>query len=161
MASKGEALDQFDIRLLAAIQRNAELTQAELSQLVNLSAAQCSRRLDRLRSDGFVQNVVAILNPEKLGFSVVAHTLVSLRAHTEEGNEQLHRFVETAPEILECYSQTGEADFLMKIVASDLDHLSVFLERMIKVAGGLASVRSSIVLRTLKKSTELPLQIMR
>lgn len=160
MASKGKALDQFDIRLLAGLQKNAELTQAELSQLVNLSAAQCSRRLDRLRSEGFVQNVVAILNPEKLGLSVVAHTLVSLRVHTEESNEQLHRFIETSREILECYSQTGEADFLMKIVASDLDHLSVFLERMIKFTGGLASVRSSIVLRTLKKSTELPLQIM-
>jgi Lrp/AsnC family leucine-responsive transcriptional regulator len=160
MASKVQALDQFDIRLLAAIQRNAELTQTELSQVVNLSAAQCSRRLDRLRSEGLIQNVVAILNPEKLGFTVVAHTLVSLRAHTDEGNTQLHRFIEAAPEILECYSQTGDADFLMKIMASDLDHLSVFLERMIKASGGLASVTSSIVLRTLKKSTELPLQIM-
>lgn len=154
------SLDQFDVKLLAAIQKNAELTQVELSQMVNLSAAQCSRRLERLRGDGLVQNVVAILNPEKLGFSVVAHTLVSLRSHTDEGNAQLHRFIETAPEILECYSQTGDADFLMKIVARDLDHLSVFLERMIKVTGGLASVTSSIVLKTLKKSTELPLQIL-
>lgn len=154
------SLDQFDVKLLAAIQKNAELTQIELSQMVNLSPAQCSRRLDRLRGDGLVQNVVAILNPEKLGFSVVAHTLVSLRSHTDEGNAQLHRFIETAPEILECYSQTGDADFLMKIVARDLDHLSVFLERMIKITGGLASVTSSIVLKTLKKSTELPLQIL-
>ncbi|MBB3165785.1 DNA-binding Lrp family transcriptional regulator [Rhizobium laguerreae] len=159
MTSKSHPLDLFDVRLLAAIQSNAELTQTELSQVVNLSAAQCSRRLDRLRSEGLIQNVVAILNPEKLGFSVVAHTLVSLRSHTEEGNAQLHRFIETAPEILECYSQTGDADFLMKIVASDLDHLSIFLERMIKATGGLASVTSSIVLRTIKKSTELPLQI--
>ena len=160
MSPSLSSLDPFDIKLLAAIQKNAELTQIELSQMVNLSPAQCSRRLDRLRGDGLVQNVVAILNPKKLGFAVVAHTLVSLRSHTDEGNAQLHRFIETAPEILECYSQTGDADFLMKIVARDLDHLSVFLERMIKVTGGLASVTSSIVLKTLKKSTELPLQIL-
>lgn len=159
MPPKPSSLDQFDIKLLAAIQKNAEVTQNELSQLVNLSPAQCSRRLERLRGEGLIQHVVAILNPEKLGFSVVAHTLVSLRSHTDEGNNQLHRFIATAPEILECYSQTGDADFLMKIVARDLEHLSLFLERMIKTTGGLASVTSSIVLRTLKKSTELPLHI--
>ena len=159
MSAKASSLDQFDIKLLAAIQKDAEVTQNELSQLVHLSPAQCSRRLEKLRAEGLIQNVVAILNAEKLGFSVVAHTQVSLRSHTEDGNSQLQRFIEKAPEILECYSQTGDADFLMKVVARDLDHLGKFLERMINTTGGLASVKSSIVLRTLKKSSELPLQI--
>ncbi|MFB2605997.1 Lrp/AsnC ligand binding domain-containing protein, partial [Rhizobium phaseoli] len=78
---------------------------------------------------------------------------------TEGGNERLHRFIETAPEILECYSQTGDADFLMKVMTRDLDHLSQFLERMIRVTDNLASVKSSIVLKTIKKTTALPLQI--
>ena len=158
---KQHSLDPFDVRLLAEIQKNAELTQSELSQRVNLSAAQCSRRLEKLRSEGYVQAVVAVLDPQKLGFSVVSHTLVSLRAHTEEENNLLHRFIATTPEILECYAQTGDADFLMKIIVSDLEHLSVLLDRMINVTGGLASVTSSIVLKTLKKSTELPLQILK
>lgn len=68
MSPKPSSLDQFDVKLLAAIQKNAEVTQNELSQLVNLSPAQCSRRLERLRGDGLIQHVVAILNPEKLGF---------------------------------------------------------------------------------------------
>ncbi|MBB4481843.1 MULTISPECIES: Lrp/AsnC family transcriptional regulator [Rhizobium] len=152
-------LDQFDIKLLAALQQDSEVTQSELSQKINLSATQCARRLERLRNEQYIQSVVAILNPAKLGFSVVAHTLVSLRAHTEGGNERLHRFIETAPEILECYSQTGDADFLMKVMTRDLDHLSQFLERMIRVTDNLASVKSSIVLKTIKKTTALPLQI--
>ncbi|MGO8657918.1 Lrp/AsnC ligand binding domain-containing protein, partial [Rhizobium ruizarguesonis] len=61
--------------------------------------------------------------------------------------------------ILECYSQTGDADFLMKVMTRDLEHLSQFLERMIRVTDNLASVKSSIVLKTLKKTTALPLQI--
>lgn len=76
-------LDQFDIKLLAALQQDSEVTQSELSQKINLSATQCARRLERLRNEQYIQSVVAILNPAKLGFSVVAHTLVSLRAHTE------------------------------------------------------------------------------
>ena len=84
-----------------------------------------------------------------------------LNAHTEEGNRQLLRFIEAAPEILECYSQTGDADFLMKIVVRDLDQLSAFVDRMIRSTGGLASIRSAIVLKTIKKTTELPLQLVR
>ncbi|MGO7422364.1 Lrp/AsnC family transcriptional regulator, partial [Rhizobium ruizarguesonis] len=65
-------LDQFDIKLLAALQQNSEVTQSELSQKVNLSATQCARRLERLRNEKYIQSVVAILNPVKLGFTVVA-----------------------------------------------------------------------------------------
>ena len=152
-------LDEFDIRLLAAVQADSEMTQAELSEKVNLSPTQCARRLDRLRKENYVERAVAILNPAQLGFKVVAHTAVRLNAHTEEGNRQLLRFIESAPEILECYSQTGDADFLMKIVVRDLDQLSAFVDRMIRSTGGLASIRSAIVLKTIKNTTELPLQL--
>lgn len=153
-------LDQFDIRLLAAIQVSSEMTQAELSERVNLSPTQCARRLERLRREGYIRGAVAILDAERLGFRVIAHTQVSLRAHTADGNALFHQFIDRSPEILECYSQTGEADFLLKIVTRDLDHLSALLERMIQSTGGLASVTSSIVLRTIKRTTALPLQLL-
>ncbi|ACP23142.1 putative transcriptional regulator, AsnC/Lrp family (plasmid) [Sinorhizobium fredii NGR234] len=151
-------LDQFDIRLLSAIQDNADLTNAELSELVALSGSQCARRLERLRQEGFIEKSVCVLSAKKLGLAVTAYTTISLSSHTEEGNRRLHSFIEDAPEILECYSQTGDADFLIKITVKDLDHLSAFLERMIHKAGGLLSVKSSIMLKTIKKTNSLPLK---
>jgi DNA-binding Lrp family transcriptional regulator len=153
--------DQFDVKLLSLLQRGAEMTHAELSQHVHLSPTQCARRLEKLRKDGYISNLVAVLNPEKLGLRVQAHTLVSLGQHTEEKNEQFRRFIESAPEVLECYAQTGESDLIMKVVATDLDHLGDFLDRMIRISGGLASVKSCIVLKTIKKTNALPLAFLR
>lgn len=151
-------LDRFDLRLLAALQERGDISHVELSERVHLSPTQCSRRLERLRQQGYIQKIVAILNPELMGLDVVVHILVSLRSHTENGNAHFHKFIVDSPEVIECYSQTGDADFLMKIMTRDLVHLSEFLDRLIAAAGGLASVRSSVVLKTIKKTTELPLQ---
>jgi DNA-binding Lrp family transcriptional regulator len=151
-------LDGFDMRILAAIQTRGDISHVELSEAVHLSPTQCARRLQRLRAEGYVRGVVALLDPEKLGFSVTAHTLVQLRSHDEPTNHAFRRFVADADEIVGCWSQTGDVDYLLRIVVRDLGHLADLIERIEAVTGGVASLRSSIVLKEFKSSTALPLK---
>jgi DNA-binding Lrp family transcriptional regulator len=150
-------LDGFDLRILAAVQQRGDISHVDLAERVHLSPTQCARRLERLKEQGYIRQIVAILDPELVGLTVVAHSLVSLRSHDEAANAAFRKFILGASEVVECYSQTGDADFLMKVMTRDLPHLSDFVDRLIAAAGGLASLRSSIVLKTVKKTTELPL----
>ena len=147
-------MDEFDIRILRAIQRSGDLTQAQLAEKVHLSASQCARRLERLRCEGYIGHTVTLLDREKLGLTVLAHLLISLREHQREQNEAFRRFVMDAPEVLECHMQSGEIDLLLKVAVRDLDALADFIDRLIGVTGGLAALRSSIVLRSIKTSNE-------
>lgn len=149
-------LDAYDLRLLRAIQREASLTHAKLAESVHLSASQCARRLDRLRADGYVERAVTMLSRERLGLSVLAHVLVSLREHTRERNDAFQRFVLETPEVLECYMQSGEVDLILKVAVRDLAALADFIDRLISVTGGVTALKSSIVLRAIKATTEMP-----
>jgi DNA-binding Lrp family transcriptional regulator len=148
----GLKLDQFDERLLTVLQVQGDLTQAELAERVHLSPTQCARRVARLKQEGYIRGVCAVVDHKKLGFSVLSHTQVSVRSHDGSVNAAFRTFVESAPEIVECYTQTGDADYILKILCRDLDNLSDFLERMMKATGGVASVRSSLALQQIKQA---------
>jgi len=153
MTSAG--LDQFDERLLAVLQVQGDLTQAQLAERVHLSPTQCARRISRLRQEGYIQGYCAIVDHKKLGFSILSHTLVTVRSHDETANSAFRAFVQGSPEVIECYTQTGDADYLLKVLCRDLDDLSDFLERLVKATGGVASVRSSVALQQIKRSPRL------
>jgi Lrp/AsnC family transcriptional regulator, leucine-responsive regulatory protein len=148
-------LDDFDIRILRAIQRSGDLTQAQLAEKAHLSASQCARRLERLRQKGYIDRTVTLLNRERLGLAVLAHVLVSLREHQGEQNEAFRSFIMDAPEVLECHMQSGDIDLILKVAVRDLRALADFIDRLIAVTGGLAALRSSIVLRSIKTANEL------
>jgi len=154
-----DELDVFDLRLLAAIQAKGDMTQAELSEKVHLSPTQCARRLQRLRNDGYVRDIVAILDPERLGINIIAHTLVGLRNHDDETGKAFRAFVDEADEIVECWSQTGDADYLLKIMVHDLGELAALIERLIASIGGFASLRSFVALKAIKRTTTVPLKV--
>ncbi|MEI4486676.1 Lrp/AsnC family transcriptional regulator [Frigidibacter sp. MR17.14] len=144
-------LDNFDMRILSLLQAEGDLTQGQISERVNLSPTQCGRRIARLRKEGYIQRFAAVLDLRRLGYTIVAHTLVSLRSHEDSANTSFRDFIARAPEVVECFAQTGDADYIVKIVCRDLDDLSEFLDRLIKAAGNLASLRSSIALKEIKK----------
>jgi DNA-binding Lrp family transcriptional regulator len=106
--------------------------------------------------EGYIQGFVAIVDPRKLGLAVLSHTQVSVRSHDEAANTAFRAFVQGSSAVVECYTQTGDADYLLKILCRDLDDLSNFLERMVKTTGGVASVRSSIALQQIKRAPRLP-----
>jgi len=149
-------LDVFDLRLLSALQRDGRAPNAALAETVGLSASQVSRRLARLEADGVIATYAALLKPDAVGLSVLAFSSVSLERQAE-AMDGFEAAVLRFPEILECYSVTGEQDFVLRIVARDLKAFADFLsDRLLRVPG-VRSVRSSIVLHTIKQTTALPL----
>jgi Lrp/AsnC family leucine-responsive transcriptional regulator len=150
-------LDSYDLRILAALQHDGRLSNVELGERVNLSASQVSRRVTRLIEDGYIQRFQAVLAPERIGIGLTAYCLVTLKIHSDGGMEDFHRRVKALPEILECQALTGEADYLLKIAVSDLKAFSDFLGENLMRAPEVATVRSSIVLNSVKSANEYAL----
>src|SRR5690606_16763481 len=113
-------MDGADIRILAVLQRDGALTQAQLADLVGLSASQCSRRLQRLTELGVIDRDVAILDRTKLDLGVLAYVLVTLASHSEDDVELFRDRILRLPQVLECAKITGEADYMLKLATTDL-----------------------------------------
>lgn len=150
-------LDKFDISLLSALQRDAQATHQELSEHIHLSASQVSRRIARLQSSGMIRRTVALLDPARLGLGVRAITYVTLTRHSGDEGMAFERDIATVPEVLDCYSVTGESDYILQIVAASLADLSDSVLRRLTRLQGVGSIRSNIVLQCIKSTTELPL----
>jgi Lrp/AsnC family leucine-responsive transcriptional regulator len=152
-------LDAADLRLLAALQRQGRASNIQLAEAMAASPSQVSRRLARLEELGVIEGYAALLKPEAVGLRVMAVSLVSLERHAEDIVHGFEALVAQAPEILDCYSITGEADFMLRIVAADLSQFADFISRRLLRAAGVRNVRSSIVLQRIKHTTALPLAI--
>lgn len=152
------ALDSFDIRLLDALQRDGRASLFALADKVGLSASQLGRRLKRLEDTGLMQGYAALLNADAVGLGFEAYCLVSLERHSSAGTEKFHDAMRALPQIMDCVAVTGEADFILRIVATDLKSYSQFLLDEVMPLPGIRQVRSSIVLRPIKRSHVLPLQ---
>ncbi|WP_341705670.1 Lrp/AsnC family transcriptional regulator [Ferrovibrio sp.] len=150
-------LDVFDIRLLAALQAAGRAPNAQLADSVGLSASQVSRRLARLEETGVIAGYAALLRPEAVGLSVTAFSNISLERHSDTLVRNFQQSVTARPEILECWSVTGEADFVLRIVAADLKAFADFMMLHLLRLPGVRSARSSIVLHRIKQTTALPL----
>ena len=150
-------LDRIDMRLLAHLQSAGRASNLELAQAVGLSPAQCHRRHRRLEEKGYIAGYAARLDAVRLNLGVIAFIDVSM----EKGHiRDLKKFTDVIvdlPEILECYSVTGDFDYVIKVVARDLKSLSTFLMEKLMRLPGVNSVRSSICLDELKCTTALPL----
>lgn len=150
-------MDRIDRRLLAHLQLNGRASNLELAEAVGLSPAQCHRRHRRLEEQGYIAGYAARLDAVRLNLGVVAFIDVAM----EKGHiRDLKKFTDVIvdlPEILECYSVTGDFDYVIKVVARDLKSLSTFLMERLMRLPGVNSVRSSICLDELKCTTALPL----
>lgn len=150
-------LDAFDLRLLAALQRDGRASQVQLAEAVGLSASQCARRIARLEEAGVIRGYGARLDPRALGLDVTALVSVRLERHGEQAASAFHRALETMPEVTEVLLLTGDADYLLRVVVADLDAYAEFALRRLMTLPGVASLRSSIVLETVKRAEALPL----
>jgi DNA-binding Lrp family transcriptional regulator len=148
-------LDSFDIAILNQLQTNARLASVAMAEVVHLSASQITRRLKRLEETGVIRRYAALLEPAALGLGLMAFTNVSLDVQTKETAREFHQAMLKLPAVLECYSTTGDADFLLKIIARDLAAFSDLLMNDIMPLAHVRNVRSSIVLNELKSTTVL------
>ena len=151
------ALDHFDLKLLAALETEGRLTNAELADKVGLSASQCSRRRIRLEDTGIIEGYSARLNAGRLGIGLLALVQVSMSPHSKENAKKFSDFVNTVEEIQEAYALTGNSDYLLKVLVPDLKNLSRIINDLILPHASVSHVKSSIVLATLKDSHRLPL----
>jgi Lrp/AsnC family leucine-responsive transcriptional regulator len=155
--SDDSLLDKYDIALLTALQKNASATHQQLGEQVHLSASQVSRRISRLQSSGIIRRTVALLDPARIGLGVRAISYVTLARHGGDEGTAFEQEIAAFPEVLECYAVTGESDYILQIVAASLSELSESVLRRLTRITAVNSIRSNIVLQSIKSSTELPL----
>lgn len=151
-------LDDFDLRLLMALQDNGRLTNQEVGDRIGLSPSQCSRRRMALEEAGLIRGYRAELAAEALGFGLLVFVNVTLSAHSRDNARAFRDLIARVEEVQEAYALTGDADYLLKVVVADLKDLSVLVNDVLLPHQAVARVRSSIVLDRLKETARLPLR---
>jgi DNA-binding Lrp family transcriptional regulator len=156
MANAKNSLDRFDRKILQHVQEDGGIGPSELSTLIHLSPSQCSRRLQRLKDEGYITGTAAILDPEHLNLGISAFVAVRLRSQSAESEKVFQDKVAALAEIVSCDYTTGEFDFILKIYTKDLNSYSNFLSSRLR-DDVIDNMRSFIIMKELKKTTALPL----
>jgi DNA-binding Lrp family transcriptional regulator len=149
-------LDEASLRILDALQENAELSNAELAERIGLSPSPCWRRVAEMKEQGVLRGSVALVDPLKLGLTVNVFVHVSLKQQDKASLEMFTEAISQHPEIMECYLMSGEADFLLRAVIEDLSKYQTLLLECLTQIPSVASIRSSFALSQVKYTTALP-----
>ncbi len=152
-----ERLDAIDSRILDLIQHDAGLSVAEIAERVGLSSSPCWRRIKRLEDVGIVQRRVTLLDREKLGLDFEVYCTVKLSLPTKENLETFEQAVNRWPEVVQCATVTGAADYELRIVTRDMHAFDDFLRDKMLSLGLVSNIESRIVIRAVKNSTAVPL----
>ena len=149
-------LDPIDRRLLRVLQRRGRISNAELADEVNLSASACHRRVQRLESDGYITGYVALLDPRRLGVPATVFVEITLTTQADDILDAFERAVARIPDVLECHLTAGTADYILKLVAEDTEDFARIHRQYLTRLPGVAKMQSSFALRTVVKTTALP-----
>ncbi|WP_353472899.1 Lrp/AsnC family transcriptional regulator [Salipiger sp. H15] len=150
-------LDDTDRRILRALQKQGRMSNAELSEKVNLSPSACHRRVQRLEAEGYVKDYVALLDARKLGLASTVFVEIRLSAQADEVLDAFEKAVARVPAVLECHLMAGTADYILKVVAEDTEDFARIHRQYLTRLPGVAQMQSSFALRTVFKTTALPL----
>lgn len=146
-----------DKSLLNALQENCRSSSNDLAARANMSTATCWRKQKSLEEVGIIKGYRAILDREKLGYNVCAFTHVSVERQYNEIVDNIEMALVKHPSVMECYTATGDADFVLRVIAKDMSDYDSFLNNFIFKLAGITHVRSNITLREIKQTTEVPL----
>jgi DNA-binding Lrp family transcriptional regulator len=150
-------LTRTDRRLLDELQRDTTRNQSELAEIVGMSRTSCWRRIRDFEEAGLIQRQVALLDPKIAGFNIQVLVLVTMTEHSDANRKNFERHVSLLPEVMECFSVSGDRDYLLQVVATDMDSYNDFLNSQILRHEAVRSASSTFVLRRVKYSTALPL----
>ncbi|KAF1048311.1 MAG: Leucine-responsive regulatory protein [Herbaspirillum frisingense] len=153
---KMEKFDRYDRIILETLQADGRASNVELSDRVNLSPPQCYRRVQRLEQEGVIRGYAAQVEPAALGLGVTAFVSLSLAREQFKQVRSVEKAIRQFPEILECYTISGDFDYLLKVVATDLKSLSAFLTDRLMQVPGVAGVRSMVCMEEIKPASPLP-----
>ncbi len=149
-------LDATDRALLRLVQEDGRISNAKLAEALNLSETPCWRRLKRLEAEGWIAGWQANLDRAKLGLGVLAIVHLTFAVHAGQAPEAFEAAIQDIPEILSCHNVTGEADYVLTIVAADLEAYGRFVSEVLRRLPGVTALKSSLSLREVKQSTRLP-----
>jgi Lrp/AsnC family transcriptional regulator, leucine-responsive regulatory protein len=159
--SKAYPLDKIDRKILQALQINGRISNQELADLVSLSPSPCLRRVKQLEEAGVISRYVALIDPPAIGLGLLAYVNVKLEKRpTAKGKFAFEEFREAVPlwpEVVACYSMTGDLDYLLRVQVEDLDAFSAFVMNRLLKHPAVIDVRSSFALERIKETTALPL----
>ena len=149
-------MDAIDKKLLDLLQNNAEMTVQELSKEVHLSTTPCWKRINQLKKLGYINKTVALIDRKRIGLNVTAIVFVTVNTHDQEKISIFAENIKDFPEVLECYRMSGEIDYLLKVIVSDIDSYDRFYKKLIEKVPFL-KVTSNFAIEEIKFTTELPL----
>jgi Lrp/AsnC family leucine-responsive transcriptional regulator len=148
-------LDATDRRILTVLQKQGRITNAELSEQINLSPSACHRRVERLESEGFIAGYVALVDPRRLGRPTTVFVEITLQGQADDLLDAFEREVARVPDILECHLMAGTADYLLKIMAENTEDFARIHRQHLSRLPGVRQMQSSFALRTVVKTTAL------
>lgn len=150
-------MDDVDLRLLRTIQSEPDLAVADLARLAGLSQTPAWRRLKRLQDEGYISGRAVLLDAGKLGLTVNVFAYIRLKHHDEDTLESLEREVQNHAEIVECFSMSGDSDYVLRIMVRSVEDYEKFLKRVLLHLPGVAYINSSFSLNRVKLTTKIPL----
>ena len=152
-----DPLDRYEKRILALLQQDASLSTAAIAEQVGLSSSPCWRRIDRLEREGFIKRKVALVDRRKIGLNAQIFAQIKLNAHGRAHLDEFAEAIRAFPEVLECYVLMGSVDFLIRIVATDIEAYERFFFDRLSQLPGVQEVNSTVALSEIKATTELPI----
>lgn len=151
-----EPLDAHDRRILQVLQEDASLSTAAVAEAVGLSPSPCWRRIDRLEREGYIKRRVALLDRRKIGLRAQVFALVKLNAHGRANLDEFAASIHELPEVLECYVLMGTVDFMLRVVAADIEAYEQFFFEKLSRLPGVQEINSTVALSEIKSTTALP-----
>ena len=155
MAKSSNPLDPYDKTLLRQLQANGRATNAELAEAANLSESACFRRVRALEAAGVIKGYAATVDPGAVGLGLTVYVSITLASQAQDVLAAFETAVAEAPEIIECHLMTGQADYIVRVVASDVDDLERLHAKVLTRLPGVARLNSSIALRSSAEMTWL------
>lgn len=152
-----QKLDRTDRRIVDALQHDGRLANNELAAKVSLSPSPCLRRVRSLEESGVIKRYVALVDPLKVGLQMLAYVNVKLEKKGQMAADEFASAVNSWTEVVECYSMTGDMDYLLRVQVKDLDHFSRFLMTKLLKQPYVLDIKSSFALDRVKETTVLPL----
>ena len=149
-------MDTIDIKLLELLQHNAELTIQELSKEVHLSTTPCWKRINQLKNNGYINKTVSLVDRKRVGANVTAMVSIKVNNLNQERISIFSKTIQDIPEVIECYRMSGETDYLLKVVVSDIESYDAFYKNLIEKVQFL-KVTSNFAIEEIKSTTEIPL----
>lgn len=143
-------LSETDLKIIAELQKDCRIPNAELADRVGMSTSACWRRVRALEESGVIERFTVRLNPQKMGLEFHALVHVQLTRHAPDKIVDFMRAVEASPEVKECYATTGQADYHLRVLTKDIDAYNRFLENFLFRLPAVSSAQTNVVLRTIK-----------